>query len=301
MSAPLRGVRVGFIERQHPPGHRGAIAGRLVPLLRDSGARVEVVHAEPGLHRLDEKPPWDLVVLKSGSAAALHLAAAAEGWGIPSVNPSEATRLAQDKLASAAILQRAGLPIAPAHLAWLGPGIAGPEAPAGWSPSPAHRITASGHRLLEGLETLSERPLLVKAARSSQGTGLWPVGPGELTSTAGSLPEGPYLLMQAVPHAGDDLKVFVAGDWMAAIERPFPATNFEAKLGRPAGVPESAASVARRAGRLLGLTCFGCDFVRGRDGWVLVDTNAFPGYKGASGAPEALALEISRFAEEVLR
>jgi hypothetical protein len=29
-----------------------------------------------------------------------------------------------------------------------------------------------------------------------------------------------------------------------------------------------------------------------------VDVNAFPGYKGAVGAPEALAAEISHFASE---
>jgi hypothetical protein len=29
-----------------------------------------------------------------------------------------------------------------------------------------------------------------------------------------------------------------------------------------------------------------------------VDVNAFPGYKGAIGAPEALVVEISRFASE---
>ena len=128
---------------------------------------------------------------------------------------------------------------------------------------------------------------------------MWTADAGELANVVGELPAGPYLIMERVPHSGDDLKVFVAGDWMAAIERPFPATTLEAKLGRPVRVPPDAAAVAREAGCILGLTCFGCDFVGGRDGWTLVDVNAFPGYKGASGAPEALAAEISRIAEEV--
>lgn len=277
MTSAFRGLRVGFLERPHPPGHRGALVERLVPLLREQGARVEIVHAERGLHRLDVPPSWDLAVLKSGSAAALHLAAAAEGWGIPSVNSVEATRLAQDKLASAAILQRAGLPIASAHLAWLGPGapVSGDE-----------------------LAGLAARPLVVKAARGSQGAGLWTVEAGELPRLAPRLPAGPYLLMRRIPHRGDDLKVFVAGVWQAAIERPFPATSLEAKLGRLARVPDDVAVVAFEAGRLLGLTCFGCDFVRGPDGWTLVDVNAFPGYKGAAEAPAALAAEIARVAME---
>ena len=163
MNSALRGLRIGFIERPHPPGHRGSVTYRLIPLLRKAGALIELVHAETNLHRLDTAPPWDLVVLKSGSAAALHLAAAVEAQGIPSVNGSEATRLAQDKLASAAILQRASLPIAPVHLAWLSS--------------------------LQKLGELPDCPLIVKAARSSQGVGLWSVGPGSFPPWQRSSPK----------------------------------------------------------------------------------------------------------------
>jgi len=304
MSNALRGLRIGFIERPHPPGHRGSVTYRLIPLLRKIGARIELVHAEKNLHRLDAAPPWDLVVLKSGSVAALHLAAAAEAWGIPSVNRSEATRLAQDKLANAAILQRAGLPIAPAHLAWLGSSIVGPKAPAPQSMGNGDGPVLTCHApevpqlLMEQISELADCPLIVKAARGSRGTSLWGVEPGELLALATTLPEGPYLLMERVPHVGDDLKVFVAGEWMTATERPFPAASYADKLGRPAPLPSVVAEVAREAGRLLGLECFGCDFVKGPDGWVLVDVNAFPGYKGAVGASEALAAEIPRLASE---
>jgi ribosomal protein S6--L-glutamate ligase len=304
VSNALRGLRIGYIERPHPPGHRGSVTYRLIPLLRKRGAQIELVHAEKNLHRLDTAPPWDLVVLKSGSAAALHLAAAAEAQGTPSVNRSEHTRLAQDKLASAAILQRAGLPIAPAHLAWLGSSIARSKVSVrrsmgdGDSPVLTCHAPEGPQLLMKQFGELSERPLMVKAARGSRGAGLWGVEPGELPALAATLPEGPYLLMERVPHTGDDLKVFVAGEWMAATERPFPAASYADKLGRPAPLPSSVAEVAREAGRLLGLECFGCDFVKGPGGWVLVDVNAFPGYKGAIGAPESLAAEISRLASE---
>ena len=84
---------------------------------------------------------------------------------------------------------------------------------------------------------------------------------------------------------------------MAAIEPPFPARNPREKRGRPASIPADVAAATRGAGRQLGLTCYGCDFVRGPGGWSLVDTNAFPGYKGAHGAPEALVAEIGRVAD----
>jgi ribosomal protein S6--L-glutamate ligase len=304
MNSGLRGARIGLIERRHPPGYRGALVDRLVPLLREGGAQVDLVHAEHGLHRLDAPPLWDLAVLKSGSAAALHLAAAAESWGIPSVNGSEATRLAQDKLASATILQRAGLPIAPVHLVWLSPASVSSRASISRSNEeerPSRSDDGRGCLALfaEPLDTISDRPLVVKSARGSRGAGLWTAKAGGLRRLAAQLPQGPYLLMEKIPHAGDDLKVYVAGGWMAAIKRPFPAESLSAKLGRPACVPEDVAAATREAGRLLGLTCFGCDFVEGPGGWTLVDVNAFPGYKGVEGAPEALVAEISRMAEEV--
>ena len=262
-------TRIGLLERPHPPGHRGAVVDALVPLLTGRGLRVEVVHADRGLHRLDAPPSWDLTVLKSGSAAALHLAAAAEAWKVPCVNGADATRLAQDRIAVALLLQRAGLPVPRSAAAWLtpdGPGLA------------------------------DDRDLVVKASRGSRGQGVWPVPAGGLDTLRRTLPAGPYLLMDRVPHAGDDLKVYVAGDWSAAIERRYPARTLTEKRGRPVDLPAEADAAARAAGRLLGLSCFGCDFVRGPGGWVLVDVNAFPGYKGADGAPEALAAEIARAA-----
>jgi hypothetical protein len=95
-SGALTGVRIALLERPHPPGHQGALVDLLVPSLLSQGADVQVVHAERGQHRLDVAPPWDLVVLKSGSPAAVHLAAAANAWGVPSVNSADATRMAQD-------------------------------------------------------------------------------------------------------------------------------------------------------------------------------------------------------------
>jgi ribosomal protein S6--L-glutamate ligase len=266
----LAGMRIGLLERPHPVGHQGALVDLLLPALRSLGATVHVVHAERGQHRLDIAPPWDLVVLKSGSAAALHVAAAAQAWGVPSVNTAAATRTAQDKLVVALMLQDAGLPVARSWATWLDPTEAGEPT------------------------ALDELRLVVKAVRGSQGSGIWPVDAGGLGELQARLPAGPYLVMEHVGHHGDDLKVYAAGDWLTAIERPFPARTLAAKLGRPAALPKEVADATRNVGALLGLSCFGVDFVRGPDGWVMVDVNAFPGYKGAPGAVEALVDEIAR-------
>jgi ribosomal protein S6--L-glutamate ligase len=145
---------------------------------------------------------------------------------------------------------------------------------------------------------MSQREVVLKAARGSLGKGVWRATTCELPALSAELPPGPYMIMDYVEHHGDDLKIFVAGSWHAAIERPFPATTLEQKRGRPVAAPAEALEVTHAVGRLLGLRCFGCDFVRGADGWMLVDVNAFPGYKGAAGAAEAIVDEIARVVRE---
>ena len=271
----LAGRRIALLERVAAPA-RGSLADDLAARLRAAGAEVEVVCAETRPLRIDVLPPWDLVVLKSGTPAALHLAAAAAAWGVPCVNPVEATRLTQDKLAATALLLDAGLPVPDSRLAWL-------------DGDAAARV-----RPFAGL------PLVVKGQRGSRGESVFPFAEGELPRMLPLLPSGPYLLMERVPHWGDDLKVFVAGGWLRAIRRPYPALSPAEKRGRAVRVPRHAAQVAREAGRLLGLSCYGCDFVLGRDGAWLVDVNAFPGYKGADGAAAALAAVVERTAAEAL-
>ena len=272
MTRALAGCRVALLERTSSPAC-GSLAAELRVFLQRLGTEVEVVCAEDRPRRIDLRPPYDLVVLKSGTPAALHLAAAAAAWGISCVNPLEATRLTQDKLAAAGLLLHAGLPVPESRLAWL-------------DDDAAARV-----------RSFAARPLVVKGQRGSRGESVYPLGEAELPRLVGHLPPGPYLLMERVPHGGDDLKVFVAGDWLRAIRRPYPALTLDEKRGRPVPVPAEAAEVAREAGRVLDLSCYGCDFVLGRDGARLVDVNAFPGYKGADGAAAAIARVVAQAAE----
>ena len=47
-TAQLAGVRIGLLERPHPPGHQGALVDRLVPALLSQGAEgiIEALVAE---------------------------------------------------------------------------------------------------------------------------------------------------------------------------------------------------------------------------------------------------------------
>ena len=277
MSSGLAGLRVAVLERPHPPGHAGALVDVLVPALAAAGADVHVVHAETSVHRLDVRPPWDLVVLKSGSAQALHLAAAAQAWGVPCVNTPQATRLTRDKLAATAVLRTAGLPLPASWGLWAGPDAA-----------------AASRALLDAVAADGARRVVLKDARGSKGAGVRWVDTTDLPGVLAGLAAGPYLVMADVPRDGDDLKVFVAGDEVSAILRPFPARDLAAKRGRPAALPGHVRAAALAAGAALGLECFGCDFVLGPQGHVLVDVNAFPGYKGVDAVPGVLRALAAR-------
>ena len=233
---------------------------------------MELLEPEARHIRLDRRPAWDLVVLKSGSPAARHLTAVAEAWGVPAVNGSTSTGLAQDRLAWSALLRQARLPVPDVRLVWLDPSRAR---------SPGLRDWPAG-------------PLIVKAQRGSRGNGLWRLPIGGLGRLASVIPAGPYVLMREMPRTGDDLKIYVAGPWLGGVERQFPARTLEEKRGRAVDVPDEIANAVRRAGALLGLSCYGCDVVRGEAGWWIVDVNAFPGYKGRDDAPAAIANAIER-------
>jgi ribosomal protein S6--L-glutamate ligase len=265
----LEGRRVALVERPESLRRDGSLAAPLVAELEALGATVDAVDAGAG-HRLDAVPPWDVLVLKSGDRAALHLAAAAEAAGVLCVNGAEATRRAQDRVASMALLREAGLPV-PSHVS----------------------VHVGEDRRPRGEVNLRTQRVVVKAVHGSQGKTVWAVDAADLDALWRTLPPGSYLVMEHAGHAGDDLKVFAAGEWLSAIHRPFPARTLEAKRGRPADVESDVAALVRACGNALGLVCYGVDLVAGTAGWAIVDVNAFPGYKGAPDAPRAVAAAVA--------
>lgn len=264
--------RVALLEEEGMPGRRGRLSDRLVPALRELGVYVMSSDPARGAVRLDVPPPWSLTLLKSGSAAALHVAAAAEGWGVPCLDATGSVRIARDRIATWTALQGAGIPLTPWRAAWL---VGGPANLDGGA-----------------FDELAGGPVVVKAARGSRGRAIWITGAGDSHVSAARVPAGPYLLMAQIPHAGPDLKVYVAGAWIGGLERCFPAETLEQKRGRRVPVPPETIAVSRRVGDVLGLSLYGCDFVHGPGGWRLVDVNSFPGYKGIEEAPEVIASHV---------
>jgi ribosomal protein S6--L-glutamate ligase len=98
----------------------------------------------------------------------------------------------------------------------------------------------------------------------------------------------PLLAQHEVSSSGDDLKVYVVGDWVRAIRRPFPAETEAEKRGRRVDVPAPIREAALACGRALGLELYGVDFLTSGDRFWVVDVNGFPSYRGIDGAVERI-------------
>ena len=147
-------------------------------------------------------------------------------------------------------------------------------------------------RLLEA--AVAAQPLIIKPYLGYSGTGV------RLVRTARELaalppPQGPVLIQEYVPGRGDDLKVYVAGDDVFAVRKPFSPTSFIVP-GRPVPVTPAVRDLALRCGQVFGLGLYGVDIVEGVDGPWVVDVNTFPGYKGAPGAAARIADYIADYA-----
>ena len=105
------------------------------------------------------------------------------------------------------------------------------------------------------------------------------------------------IVQDYVPGPGEDLKVYVVGDHVAAVRKPFSADSF-AVPGRPCPVSDEVRRLAPLVGRAFGLGLYGVDVVEGPDGPVVVDLNYFPGYKGLPGMAPLVADYIEDFSRE---
>jgi ribosomal protein S6--L-glutamate ligase len=246
------------------------VTTEIVARLRDVyGARVDLLTPEDRTLELGHLgAEHDLYVLKAKTPITLAVAGAAAAAGARVINSFESSTLTRDKLATTAVLAASGVPLPPS-----------------W---------ATGRpELLR--DVLDRGPLWIKPQRGSQGHGV-----RRLTSTAEfdgaacsardayGLPV-PVFAQQDVPSGGRDLKVYVVGEQMWAITRPFPARTLEDKLGAPCRVPPMIREAAVACGRALGLELYGVDFLVAGDQFFAVDVNALPGYKGVPEAPAAIA------------
>ena len=239
----------------------GTDIAETIEVLEASGARCRVLLPH------DEKVvPTDLggarLVVHRGLSHRLDgiLAAIADA-GIPLCNPWGGVTNLHDRATTHRALRAAGMP----------------------APRGDVRTTWA-----EVLENSRDRRVVVKAVHGAgRGRG---VLPDPLPESAPM--DGPYLVEDWIPHDGIDRKLYVAGDWVSGLLKASTLTHEHTTEGTPFTVDDTLAALARRATAGLDMHLAGVDVVLGPHGPVVVDVNAFPGYRDVAGAAAAVAAHL---------
>jgi ribosomal protein S6--L-glutamate ligase len=143
---------------------------------------------------------------------------------------------------------------------------------------------------------LARGPLLVKPYMGHRGAGIHIVRDADALAAAAASGDYPMIVQEFIPGPGEDLKVYVVGEQVFAVSKPFSESSFSVP-GRPVPVEPEVRDAALRTGAALGLGLFGLDVIESPDGPVVVDVNYFPGYKGVPDAAPMIADYIDDYAQ----
>jgi ribosomal protein S6--L-glutamate ligase len=237
------------------PVKGGSLFPELFELLRAAGVDVAVhlPHTSP-----DPVPSWlfaaDLVVNRGLNLAALKAAQRLEDAEVRCCNRIQATLALRDRALVLRSLASAGLPV------------------------PATIEVAAWNDLRAAA---ADRSVVVKTVDGNLGRGA-----GVLISERDGLPHdapfaGPYLMQSRIPADGCDRKLYVVGDHVSGLLKPWPRRTPDAKPFSPDPI---LVGIARRVAVTLNLDVCGVDIVVGADGPMVVDVNPFPGFKGVPDA-----------------
>ena len=252
------------------PAKSGSIFSQLFELLRAAGVDIamHLPHTAP-----DPVPPWlfgaDLVVNRGLSLDALIAARRLEDAGVRCCNHIRATLAVRDRALVVRRLVGAGLPV------------------------PATVEAATWGDLLAAAAGPS---VVVKTVDGSLGR-----GEGVLIAEPDGLPDeapfaGPYLIQHRIPADGWDRKLYLAGDHVSGLLKPWSRRTPDA-ISKPFSPDSMLVDLSRRVAATLDLDVCGVDIVVGPGGPMVVDVNPFPGFKGVPNA----ACHIARHLTYALR
>lgn len=243
----------------------GDVPGRnpLLPALAErlAGRDIGLTTFDPtGAYALPVRAPRaDLYLLKGDDPAVLTAAGCLHDTGARLLNTAGATGLVADKARALARVAAAGVRV------------------------PATTVVGARDALAH---ELGSGPRVVKPVRGAHGDGVSVLGPGQAGVASGG---GPWLVQEVVPGDGWDLKVYGVGTRTAVRRVRFsPGIVDQPRLpvpDPPAGVVDAAIAAAGSCD----LVCWGADFLIGPEGPVLIDLNAFPGYRGVPAGADWVA------------
>jgi ribosomal protein S6--L-glutamate ligase len=262
-------MRLYFMLARRVPPVLSPVLREVFALLEARGFRIDSGIAEELVTRPDElEVRHDLYVLKSHTELALSLAGVLHVQGARLLNPYPNCLATQNKIVASRLLRAAGVP------------------------TPDCWVTGD-YGLLR--DVAAARPLIIKPYLGHRGAGLTVVRHAD-ELTALPPPACPMIVQEYIEGNGEDLKVYVVGDHVAAVRKPFSPESFT-RPGRPSPVSPEVREIALRCGRAFGLGLYGLDVVESPRGPFVVDLNTFPGYKGVPDAAAHIADFIERYAQ----
>ena len=202
----------------------------------------------------------------------------------PIINDPDAAALASHKIASAAALVEAGVPVPDTAL-------------------------ALGQRVVRRVRPDYGDAFVYKTIVGTHGGGAWKVSQDDhLTGTVGTRRAFLQALVETPEDRPRDLRVYVVGGRVVgAMFRYATSEDWRTNVARGGTVedatdelPADVEGIAIAATAAVGLDCAGVDLIEGDDGWVVLEVNPTAGFKGLfratgrSPAPAIAGLAVER-------
>ncbi len=262
-------MKLSFLIVRRVPPVPSPILVEAYDLLRQRGYEIVESIAEEVLTACDAvEVEHDLYILKSHTELSLGLAGALYTRGARLLNPYPSCAMTQNKIIVSRLLREAGVP--------------------------APRTWVTGDFTLLG-DLAATTPLIIKPYMGHRGAGILKVdNPEQLAQH--KAPDYPVIVQDFKPGSGEDLKVYVVGDQVFGVQKPFSETSF-AVPGRPVPISDEVRQISLRVGEVCGLGLYGLDIIESPDGPFVVDVNYFPGYKGVPDAAIMIADYIDGYAQ----
>ncbi len=239
---------------------------------------VRLLTSTEALAEEQRQPLADLYLLKSHAQQAIEVAHGVEQRGALVINSWSSTLACQDRVRLAQRMEEE-------HLPW-----------------PHTYYFTSLAQLLEQHDLLATLPfpLIVKSRYSHRGDLVAKVDDVEqLIAYAPQWSQEPIVLQRFMAGDGWDIKFWVIDQQVFAARRRSPLAGAGKKDYPFAAdtLPDEWVQIVREIGRVLNLNLYGVDLLISKHGPVIVDVNSFPGFRGVSGADDALVELVERLGQ----
>jgi len=268
----------------NPETSRHPVIGGVLQQLRTTHAvrmlDVRTLTGNEAIMQESKQPLADLYLLKSHAPQALDVAQYVEQQGALVVNSWAASVACQDRVRMTEYMLKADLP-------W-------PQ-------------TQSFDTLEEMLSRSDSQlqlpyPCIIKSRYSHRGD---LVEKGESRKQIEALAEKwsqePVIIQKLVASDGWDIKVWVIDEHIFAARRRTPLEATASKEDFPIATDELSEQLLRiiiEIGRVFRLRLYGVDLLITEHGPVVIDINAFPGFRGVPGAESAMVTLVERMLRE---